>query len=139
MNNKIKKAWSNLKETAELFSLTVNQSELMTLKEACRYANESIFKISADKWKQPLCGFSSITRNGRPFWRENEVLEWTTAIKSQDSLVNYYKNILNNSQDSNISQGVLSGIISQIVEKKLPDYLIEVTDSFIRVKEMISA
>ena len=139
MKKEVEQTGNDLKFKAELLALPVNQSEIFTLREACKYAGESIFEVGGDKWKQPLCGFSPILKNGKPIWKESEILAWAAAINSKEELSKYYSNLLNNSQDSNIPYGVISEMIGQIVKKKLPEYLIEIVDSFVRVKEMISA
>lgn len=139
MKRNIEKAWEGLKETVDILSLKVNQSELFTLREACKYTGESIFEIGPEKWKQPMCGFSPIVKNGKPLWTEEIILEWSSVVSCHISVIaNYYHDLLN-SKDSNISNGVLCEMINQIVRNELPDYLVDVIDIFVHAKEMITA
>lgn len=139
MNSEMEKAWNGLMDAVDLLSIAVYQSELFTLKEACKYVESPYHKIVAERWKQPMCGFSSLLRSGTPLWTEPEILYWINVMRDgPETLPEYYETLLA-SPDRNISQGVLSELIALIVRNELPEDLRKVVDEFVRNRELIIA
>ncbi len=134
-----KKAWDGFMNTMDLLSLSISQTELFSLKEACKMADVSIYEVYSEGWKKPMCGFSPVIKNGQPLWTERQVHVWAIAVESDSEMLKGYYRSLIAGEDENISRGVLSELISLIVKQELPQFLRDLVDDYVREMELVIA
>jgi len=110
---------------------------LFDLRAACLFKGATSFDtVRKYYYLQPLCGFCThwedTPKRRKPRWTRGQVATWATVTKPQR--VDYILNLLYGA-NREISAGALHMIIKDSEAGRLPEYIQEIVDEYVKKRE----